>query len=49
MMVSIWAIICLTVLARAWTLEFPGILPLDKRQDIEPGTPLYECHANCGM
>ncbi|KAI1609288.1 hypothetical protein EDD36DRAFT_66243 [Exophiala viscosa] len=29
-------------------LQLPGLAVLDKREDIEPGTPLYECHAHCG-
>ncbi|KAL1617625.1 hypothetical protein SLS56_010890 [Neofusicoccum ribis] len=34
----------LPLLAAAF--EFPDFVPLHKRQ--EPGTPAYECHANCG-
>ncbi|KAL2220500.1 hypothetical protein M432DRAFT_630297 [Thermoascus aurantiacus ATCC 26904] len=30
------------------TLYFPDSFPLLRRQDISPGTPAYECHANCG-
>ncbi|PYH90984.1 hypothetical protein BO71DRAFT_401782 [Aspergillus ellipticus CBS 707.79] len=30
----------------AWS--FPRSFPIFRREDIEPGSPLYECHANCG-
>ncbi|OJJ74147.1 hypothetical protein ASPBRDRAFT_39233 [Aspergillus brasiliensis CBS 101740] len=28
--------------------SFPGTSPIVKRESIEPGSPLYECHADCG-
>ncbi|OJI99317.1 hypothetical protein ASPVEDRAFT_26134 [Aspergillus versicolor CBS 583.65] len=34
------------ILAGASAFEYPEFVPLHKRQ--EPGTPAYECHANCG-
>ncbi|PYI14909.1 hypothetical protein BO99DRAFT_436862 [Aspergillus violaceofuscus CBS 115571] len=30
----------------AWS--FPSSVPLIRREDISPGSPLYECHADCG-
>ncbi|RAH62286.1 hypothetical protein BO85DRAFT_434899 [Aspergillus piperis CBS 112811] len=27
--------------------SFPGTFPIVRRESIEPGSPLYECHANC--
>ncbi|PYH81045.1 hypothetical protein BO82DRAFT_402914 [Aspergillus uvarum CBS 121591] len=30
----------------AW--GFPSSFPLIRREDISPGSPLYECHADCG-
>ncbi|RAK95919.1 uncharacterized protein BO80DRAFT_439032 [Aspergillus ibericus CBS 121593] len=29
-------------------LGFPDAFPMLRRESIEPGSPLYECHANCG-
>ncbi|OOF95581.1 hypothetical protein ASPCADRAFT_131050 [Aspergillus carbonarius ITEM 5010] len=29
-------------------LSFPNAFPMLKRESIEPGSPLYECHADCG-
>ncbi|QKX64498.1 uncharacterized protein TRUGW13939_11673 [Talaromyces rugulosus] len=28
--------------------KLPGNLRAERRQEVAPGTPLYECHANCG-
>lgn len=39
---------CLSFVTASLALEFSDLLTLDKRQDIAPGTPLYECHAHCG-
>ncbi|KAL4903212.1 hypothetical protein BDW74DRAFT_180079 [Aspergillus multicolor] len=41
---TVASIICLVASAAAF--EYPDFVPLNKRQ--EPGTPQYECHANCG-
>ncbi|RAL07789.1 uncharacterized protein BO97DRAFT_481001 [Aspergillus homomorphus CBS 101889] len=30
----------------AWS--FPSSFPMYRRESIEPGSPLYECHADCG-
>ncbi|KAI9038960.1 uncharacterized protein KD926_010061 [Aspergillus affinis] len=38
------AFICLVISASAF--DYPEFVPLHRRQ--EPGTPAYECHANCG-
>ncbi|KAJ5319254.1 hypothetical protein MYU51_013561 [Penicillium brevicompactum] len=32
----------------AAALQLPGLSSLLKREDIEPGSPLYNCHAACG-
>ncbi|PYI04745.1 hypothetical protein BO78DRAFT_165428 [Aspergillus sclerotiicarbonarius CBS 121057] len=29
-------------------LSFPDAFPMLRRETIEPGSPLYECHADCG-
>ncbi|KAJ5252964.1 hypothetical protein N7489_003374 [Penicillium chrysogenum] len=42
--VNLAAFACAVIGASAF--EFPDFVPLHKRQ--EPGTPAYECHANCG-
>ncbi|KAJ6150415.1 hypothetical protein N7471_001614 [Penicillium samsonianum] len=42
--VNLAAFACAVISASAF--EFPDFVPLHKRQD--PGTPAYECHANCG-
>jgi hypothetical protein len=44
-LVNLAAFACAVIGASAF--EFPDFVPLHKRQ--EPGTPAYECHANCGM
>ncbi|EXJ94884.1 hypothetical protein A1O1_00002 [Capronia coronata CBS 617.96] len=33
-------------IATVSAFEYPDFVPLHRRQ--EPGTPLYDCHANCG-
>ncbi|KAJ5353816.1 hypothetical protein N7541_006380 [Penicillium brevicompactum] len=33
----------------AAALKLPGLSSLLKREDIEPGSPLYNCHAACGQ
>ncbi|KAH8429320.1 uncharacterized protein LDX57_006987 [Aspergillus melleus] len=38
------AFTCLVMSASAF--DYPEFVPLHRRQD--PGTPAYECHANCG-
>ncbi|KAK1147220.1 hypothetical protein N8T08_001959 [Aspergillus melleus] len=38
------AFTCLVISASAF--DYPEFVPLHRRQD--PGTPAYECHANCG-
>ncbi|KAJ6177810.1 hypothetical protein N7519_008271 [Penicillium mononematosum] len=43
-LVNLAAFACAVIGASAF--EFPDFVPLHKRQ--EPGTPAYECHANCG-
>ncbi|CAG8896919.1 unnamed protein product [Penicillium egyptiacum] len=43
-LVNLAAFACAVICAGAF--EFPDFVPLHKRQ--EPGTPAYECHANCG-
>ncbi|CAG7946607.1 unnamed protein product [Penicillium nalgiovense] len=43
-LVSLAAFACAVISASAF--QFPDFVPLHKRQ--EPGTPAYECHANCG-
>lgn len=43
-----YALVLTTLLSLSWALVFPEAATLQKRQDIQPGTPLYECHANCG-
>ncbi|KAJ5253886.1 hypothetical protein N7524_011066 [Penicillium chrysogenum] len=42
--VNLAAFACAVIGASAF--EFPDFVPLHKRQ--EPGTPAYECHADCG-
>ncbi|PWY88875.1 hypothetical protein BO94DRAFT_574877 [Aspergillus sclerotioniger CBS 115572] len=32
----------------SFALNFPNVLPMLRRESIEPGSPLYECHADCG-
>jgi hypothetical protein len=49
MMVSSQVLVLSVLISCIWALEFPSLLPIEKRQDVEPGTPLYECHANCGI
>lgn len=44
-LVNVAAFACAAISASAF--EFPDFVPLHRRQD--PGTPAYECHANCGM
>ncbi|KAL2827869.1 hypothetical protein BJY01DRAFT_255569 [Aspergillus pseudoustus] len=34
------------IVAGASAFQYPDFVPLHKRQ--QPGTPAYECHANCG-
>ncbi|KAL2829183.1 hypothetical protein BDW59DRAFT_37503 [Aspergillus cavernicola] len=34
------------IVASATAFQYPDFVPLHRRQ--EPGTPQYECHANCG-
>lgn len=41
---SLAAFTCLVISASAF--DYPEFVPLHRRQ--EPGTPAYECHANCG-
>ncbi|PLB51348.1 hypothetical protein P170DRAFT_355024 [Aspergillus steynii IBT 23096] len=41
---SLAAFACLVISASAF--DYPEFVPLHRRQ--EPGTPAYECHANCG-
>ncbi|KOS36850.1 hypothetical protein ACN38_g12383 [Penicillium nordicum] len=43
-LVNVAAFACAVISASAF--EFPDFVPLHRRQD--PGTPAYECHANCG-
>ncbi|KAJ5598668.1 hypothetical protein N7537_008752 [Penicillium hordei] len=43
-LVHVAAFACAVISASAF--EFPDFVPLHRRQD--PGTPAYECHANCG-
>ncbi|PWY67935.1 hypothetical protein BO70DRAFT_366216 [Aspergillus heteromorphus CBS 117.55] len=40
------AIAALATSSFAWS--FPRSFPIIRRESIEPGSPLYECHANCG-
>ncbi|OKL55827.1 hypothetical protein UA08_08818 [Talaromyces atroroseus] len=47
-MVFLGAVVLLSTLICGWAVELSELLPLEKRQDLEPGTPLYECHASCG-
>ncbi|RDW79229.1 uncharacterized protein DSM5745_06081 [Aspergillus mulundensis] len=42
--ITVTSVACLVASAAAF--EYPDFVPLNKRQ--EPGTPQYECHANCG-
>lgn len=42
------ALAALVASVAAKSINFPISFPHHKRQDIEPGTPEYECHANCG-
>ncbi|KKA24838.1 Uncharacterized protein T310_1106 [Rasamsonia emersonii CBS 393.64] len=44
-----YALVVTTLLSLSWALVFPEAVTFQKRQSIQPGTPLYECHANCGM
>lgn len=44
-LVNVAAFACTVLSVSAF--EFPDFVPLHRRQD--PGTPAYECHANCGM
>ncbi|OJI87501.1 hypothetical protein ASPTUDRAFT_51604 [Aspergillus tubingensis CBS 134.48] len=41
------AVVALLTPGFSWS--FPGTFPIVRRESIEPGSPLYECHANCGM
>ncbi|EXJ85335.1 hypothetical protein A1O1_05699 [Capronia coronata CBS 617.96] len=41
-----YSISLLAFAAIGLAFEYPDFVPLHRRQ--EPGTPLYECHANCG-
>ncbi|KGO49068.1 hypothetical protein PEXP_011170 [Penicillium expansum] len=43
-LVNVAAFACTVLSVSAF--EFPDFVPLHRRQD--PGTPAYECHANCG-
>lgn len=36
-------------ISSAAALQLPGLSSLLKREDIEPGSPLYNCHAACGQ
>ncbi|GFN19465.1 cytochrome P450 family protein [Aspergillus tubingensis] len=40
------AVVALLTPGFSWS--FPGTFPIVRRESIEPGSPLYECHANCG-
>ncbi|KAL3474015.1 hypothetical protein BJX99DRAFT_260857 [Aspergillus californicus] len=42
--ITVASIAC--IVAGAAAFEFPDFVPLHRRQ--APGTPQYECHANCG-
>ncbi|KAA8648022.1 hypothetical protein EYZ11_011545 [Aspergillus tanneri] len=41
---TVAAFACVVISAAAF--EYPDFVPLHRRQ--EPGTPAYDCHANCG-
>ncbi|KGO73230.1 hypothetical protein PITC_003180 [Penicillium italicum] len=43
-LVNVAAFACTVLSVSAF--QFPDFVPLNRRQD--PGTPAYECHANCG-
>ncbi|KAL4812759.1 hypothetical protein BDW67DRAFT_188334 [Aspergillus spinulosporus] len=42
--ISVVSVAC--IVASVAAFQYPDFVPLSKRQ--EPGTPEYECHANCG-
>lgn len=41
---TFFTLACMAVSATAF--QYPDFVPLHRRQD--PGTPEYDCHANCG-
>ena len=45
---SVVILVASAALGCAKVAVFPDAVPLSKRQDLSPGSPLYDCHADCG-